>query len=69
MLKKVYRITFDNVRYVAYSWPIQPICDGISRVCCGKTLASIQPFVIDEFITDWFPSVVRVHLIIIYFLC
>ena len=32
-------------------------------------LASIQPFGIDEFITDGFPSVVRVHLIIIYFLC
>ncbi len=31
--------------------------------------ALIQPFGIDEFITDGFPSVVRVHLIIIYNLC
>ena len=45
------------------------LSDGISRVCCGQTLASVQPFAIDEFITDGFPSVVHVHLIIIYFLC
>ena len=37
------------------------VCDGISRVCCGQTLAGIQPSVIDEFMTDRFPSVVRVR--------
>ena len=37
------------------------VCDGISRVCCGQVLAGIQPSAIDEFMTDGFPSVVRVR--------
>jgi len=42
--------------------PLRP--SEASAMCCGQTLASVQPFAIDEFITDGFPIVVCVHLII-----